>query len=142
MSRMLVLAFHLGLLAGRSVAGVEERVVRIGVLAICRETVGSRYVEGKDLRVVLPGTMGKLEYLRLGGADDLVVEVLDWSDFLPAGVTVPYSLPLRLITTLEAGELPGVSAMEEASVRADRTVETESRSFRDAVTSSRTASIC
>lgn len=74
---MLVLAFQRGLFAGRSVAGVDERDVRVGVLAICRDIVGSRYVDGSDLRVVLPGTTGKLEYLRFGGADDFVVDVLD-----------------------------------------------------------------
>lgn len=76
-SRMLVLAFHRGLFAGRSVAGVDERVVLVGVLAIVRAMVGSRYVECNDLRVVLPGMTGKLEYRRFGGADDFVVEVLD-----------------------------------------------------------------
>lgn len=76
-SRMLVLAFHRGLFVGRSVAGVDERDVLVGVLAIVRAMVGSRYVEDNDLRVVLPGTTGKLEYRRFGGADDFVVEVLD-----------------------------------------------------------------
>lgn len=74
---MLVLAFHRGLFAGRSVAGVGERVFRVGVLAIARDIVGSRYVDGNDLRLVLPGTTGKLEYRRFGGMDDFVVEVLD-----------------------------------------------------------------
>jgi hypothetical protein len=74
---MLVLAFHRGLFVGCSVAGVDERDVLVGVLAIVRAMVGSRYVEDNDLRVVLPGTTGKLEYRRFGGADDFVVEVLD-----------------------------------------------------------------
>lgn len=89
-SRMLVLAFHRGLFAGLSVTGVIERAVRVGVLAIVRATVGSRYVDGNDFRVVLaPGIVGRLEYRRLGGTDDFVVDVLDWRDFRPAGVTVP-----------------------------------------------------
>ena len=59
---MLVLAFHRGLFAGRSVAGVVERIFRVGVLAIVRAMVGSKYVEGSDFRVVLaPGTAGRLE---------------------------------------------------------------------------------
>jgi len=74
---MLVLEFHRGLFAGRSVAGADMRVVRVGVLAIVRAIVGSKYVDGNDFRLVLPGTAGKLEYRRLGGTDDFVVEVLD-----------------------------------------------------------------
>lgn len=74
---MLVLAFHRGLFAGRSVTGVGERTVRVGVLAIVRDIVGFKYVEGRDLRAVLPGTIGRLEYRRLGGADDFVNEALD-----------------------------------------------------------------
>lgn len=57
--------------------GVGERTVRVGVLAIVRDIVGFKYVEGRDLRAVLPGTIGRLEYRRLGGADDFVNEALD-----------------------------------------------------------------
>ncbi len=74
---MLVLAFHRGFIADRSVAGVDERMVRDGVLAIVRATVGSRYVDGSDLRVVLDSATGKLEYRRFGGTEDFVVELLD-----------------------------------------------------------------
>jgi hypothetical protein len=65
------------------------------------------------------------------------VYALDWRDFFVAVL----SLLLRLMTTLDAGELLGVSRAEEASVRDERTVETESRSLRDAVNSSRIASM-
>jgi hypothetical protein len=57
---------------------------------------------------------------------------------------VLWSLPLRLTTTLDAGELFGVSNAEpanDASVREDSTVDTESRSLRFEVSSSTTRSI-
>lgn len=87
---------------------------------------------------------GRLDKRRLADKEDFALDVLGWRDFFPTGVMRPYSLLLRLMMTLEAGELFGVSKAEpvnDASVRVDRTVETESRSFRVAVTSSRTISI-
>jgi len=72
---MLVLAFHRGLFKDRSVTGVVERTVRVGVVAIARDIVGSRYVGGNALRLMLPGTTGRLEYRRVVGTDDFVVEL-------------------------------------------------------------------
>lgn len=88
-SFVLVLVFQRGLFAGRSDEGVDDRAARIGVLAKVRAIVGSKYVGGNGLRTTLPETSGILEYRRLGGTDDFVVEVLDWRDARPAGVTVP-----------------------------------------------------
>lgn len=84
---------------------------------------------------------GTLEYRRLSRTGVLVDDVLDWRGFLAAAATLLCSLLLRLITTLDAGELLGVSTADDASVRADSTVETESRSLRDAVNSSKMASM-
>lgn len=79
------------------------------------------------------------------GTADLDVAALSWRDLEPNGVIAePVALLLRLMTTLEAGEVPGVSRLEfgnEASVRADTTVETESRSLRLAVKSLRMVSM-
>ena len=89
MSFTLVLVFQRGLFAGRSDEGVDDRACRVGVLAKVRAIVGSKYVGGNALRTTLPETSGILEYRRLGGTDDFVVEVLGWRDARPAGVTVP-----------------------------------------------------
>ena len=72
------------------------------------------------------------------GTEDWVLDELGWRDFLPTGVT--YSPLLRLMMTDDAGELLGVSSADpvnEASVRADRTVDTESRSVRVVLSSPR-----
>jgi hypothetical protein len=95
-------------------------------------------------RPLLLVAIGRPDKRRFGVKEDFVLDVLGWRDFVPTGVMRPYSLLLRLMMTLEAGELFGVSKAElvsDASVRADRTVDTESRSFRVAVNSSMTMSV-
>jgi hypothetical protein len=139
---MLVLPFHLGL----SEDGVAERSCRVGVTDMDRGVCAgvardSRRAVVMDFR---PVAIGRLDSRRLADSEDLVLEVLGWRDFFPTGVIMPYSLLLRLMMTLEAGELLGVSIADpvsDASVRDDRTVDTESRSFRVAATSSMIMSI-
>lgn len=139
-SFIFVLEFHRGLFAGLSDVGVVSRVVRIG--DTMREgTGGRRAVDGSDLRGAGLVPTGKLEYRRFGGWEAVLG---GWRIFFPANVLVSCSLLLRLMMILEAGELFGVSTAEpdnEASVRVDSTVDTESRSLREALKSSRTASM-
>jgi hypothetical protein len=144
-SLMLVLAFHLGL----SDDGVAECNCRVGVVDMDRGgCTGVASASSRDeeivLRPLLLVAIGRPDKRRLAVREDFVLDVLGWRDCFPTGVMRPYSLLLRLMMTLEAGELFGVSKAElvsDASVRADRTVDTESRSFRVAVNSSMTMSV-
>ena len=142
-SRRLVEMFHRGLVdAGLSEAGVEERNERVGVLDEARDGDSKREAVN-DFRVMaLELLMGTLEYRRVAGSEDLEL-VLPCRDFLPEA-DAPGSLPFRLIMIDDAGELFGVSMalpVNECSVRVDRTVETESRSFLLAVKSSKMVSM-
>jgi hypothetical protein len=143
-SRICVSEFQRGLGPGLSV-GVFARAWLAAVPDMAREGVKSKRAAGSDLCGTALVLWGTLEYRRLAGTEGFEVAALDCRDFLPTGViAAPCPLLLRLITTLEAGELPGVSRADcrnEASVRVDTTVETESRSLRDAVKSSRMASM-
>jgi hypothetical protein len=121
--------------------GVFARAVLAAVPDVAREGVKFKRADGVVLREVILAPCGTLEYRRLAGTEDFVVARLDWRDF---GVMAALALLLRLMTTLEAGELFGVSTADggnEASVRADSTVEMESRSLREDMKSSRMVSM-
>jgi len=144
-SRMCVSEFQRGFGPGRSV-GVFARAWLAAVPAIAREDEKSkRPDDGRDLRGTAVALRGTLEYRRLVGNAGFEAVPLTWRSFLPADVVVDLCpLLLRLKTTLEAGDVPGVSRFDcakDASVRAERTVETESRSLREAVKSARMASM-
>jgi hypothetical protein len=85
---MLVLEFHRGLLPD---AGAVDRTELVGVLDMARDGILDDDMVGtNDFRgPLVPGVpVGMLEYLRLVGRADLVLDVLGWRLLVP-GVTLP-----------------------------------------------------